>query len=492
MLVLATALATRVSWEEPFTVVPASRLGATSAWAQQLHGVLHTPGRHGHASSIVATEQAGDVAVHTAQARDGLSVTSVIAAPEVPAADVLAVAYQVATSDGGTQRSLFDLPLGEGPQWTLTEHPIPTSTRDGRRERLAAILPAWSMQGVHLGHPDLGFPAAAAALDDLLGGAAPLYGARQSVIARYTRVGFEAAAVTAIKWRARGPAGTTACDASPIEAARGTVAATIDEIVAARDRVLSTNLADRRWLATEFAPWLADADGAPLPGEFGAWMDELAGIASMARAMARLLLLVAARAESDVTHAVTFADELPVRSRMVLAAAPGEVPAEDGLEGYLALSPGAFLPTDVPAADVPAALEKAVEALAAGDGDRAREWAVRAVAAQEAGALQFLADLDFRAGRRDEAMAWLLEASCQGDPTAARGVGQRLEHEFPKGGVALARRRRGPRRRRGLLDCGAAGTARRPGRAGTRVGGAWCRGRRPPMHARARPGHGRT
>ena len=76
LLVLATALATRVSWEEPFAVVPASRLGATSAWAQQLHGVLHTPGKRGHASSIVATEQAGDVAVHTAQARDGLSATA--------------------------------------------------------------------------------------------------------------------------------------------------------------------------------------------------------------------------------------------------------------------------------------------------------------------------------------------------------------------------------------------------------------------------------
>jgi hypothetical protein len=206
LLVLGTALATRVSWERPFAVVPAVRLGPTSAWAPQLRAVLRTPGTDGHTSSIVATERAGDVAVHTAEARDGLSVTSVLAAPEVPAADVLAAAHQVATGDGGAPRSLFDLPLGEGPLWTLREQPTRTSAGDGREEALTATLPAWSMRGDHnLEHPDLGFPAAAAALDGLLDGNVGAYSARQSVMARYSRVGFEAAAATAMGERSARP-----------------------------------------------------------------------------------------------------------------------------------------------------------------------------------------------------------------------------------------------------------------------------------------------
>jgi hypothetical protein len=53
--------------------------------------------------------------VHTAWARGGLRVTSVAAQPGVPAADVIAAAYRLATAiaTGGevAQRSLFALPL---------------------------------------------------------------------------------------------------------------------------------------------------------------------------------------------------------------------------------------------------------------------------------------------------------------------------------------------------------------------------------------------
>ncbi len=93
------ALATRISWAEPFDVVPAAALGPHSPWANTLSRVLRTP-QPGwrHAQFIAMTGEAGDVAVHTAWARDGLLVTSVAAGPGVPAADVLAAAYRVASA----------------------------------------------------------------------------------------------------------------------------------------------------------------------------------------------------------------------------------------------------------------------------------------------------------------------------------------------------------------------------------------------------------
>jgi hypothetical protein len=203
LLVLASALATRVSWEHPFDVVPAGALGAGSAWVSGVRTVLRTPSGPGHSQYIAATDRAGDVAVHTATARGGLLVTSVAAAPGVPAADVLAAAYEVAhaAATGGpvARRSLFDLPLGEGPLWTLTERHAPARGADGRDQRFTAVLPAWSVRSEHdLARPELGFPIAAWLLAKLLGRSEYRYEAKQSAVARYGRVGFEAAAVSAI------------------------------------------------------------------------------------------------------------------------------------------------------------------------------------------------------------------------------------------------------------------------------------------------------
>jgi hypothetical protein len=124
MLVLATALATKISWARPFDVAPASALGPHSAWVGTLSRVLRTPRRGwGHAQFITADDQAGDVVVHTAWARDGLMVTSVAALPGVPAADVLAAACQlasaIATGSPVARRSLFTLPLGAAPLWEI-------------------------------------------------------------------------------------------------------------------------------------------------------------------------------------------------------------------------------------------------------------------------------------------------------------------------------------------------------------------------------------
>ncbi len=198
-LLIATVLATRVSWERPFDLAPGAALGPSSPWAATLSRVLRTPEGPGHQQFVVATEAVGDVAVHTARARGGLLVTSVAAAPGVPAADVLDAAYDLAPAlaTGGPvpRRSLFDLPLGDGPLWTISERTQSVrGAAAARQERCTAVLPAWSAHSQHnLTDPRLGFAAAAQAL-------APgnPWQAAQSAMARYGRVGFEAAAVSAV------------------------------------------------------------------------------------------------------------------------------------------------------------------------------------------------------------------------------------------------------------------------------------------------------
>jgi hypothetical protein len=116
-LLLATALATKVSWDRPFGLAPGSALGTASHWGRPLERVLASPA--GHTALVARTAQAGEVAVHVGRARDGLLVVSVIAAADVPAGEVLAAAHGLATDLAlgrpVPRRSLFDLPLGDGP-----------------------------------------------------------------------------------------------------------------------------------------------------------------------------------------------------------------------------------------------------------------------------------------------------------------------------------------------------------------------------------------
>ncbi len=189
-LVLASALATKVSWQVPFDVDPAAVLGAASPWAGRLETVLRAP-EWGHVSFIASSSQAGEVIVHIAAAEGGLEVASVAAMPDVASGQVLAAAYEIGCAHAAGQRierrDLASLPLGEGPLWLVREV---TAAADS----CTAVLPAWSANSDHdLTAPGLGFDAAKNALAP---GGDP-WQARQAAMARYTRIGFEAAAVSA-------------------------------------------------------------------------------------------------------------------------------------------------------------------------------------------------------------------------------------------------------------------------------------------------------
>jgi hypothetical protein len=200
VLLMASALATRVSWNHAFEVVPAEELGAGSAWAARLSRILRSPEK-GHRGCIVATERAGDVIMHVAEAggggEPGLSVVSVAADPGAGASDVLAAAHTLALSTERLgppgRRSLFDLPLGATTLWTITEEP-----GRGEPERHRAVMPRWSAEGTHdLTDPSLGFRSATRLLEPLLGLTGLGTDAVQAATATYSRYGFEAAAVTA-------------------------------------------------------------------------------------------------------------------------------------------------------------------------------------------------------------------------------------------------------------------------------------------------------
>ena len=209
---LATALATKVSWDVPFEVVDAAAL-APSPWAASLRRVLQSPRQDPrHRQYVAETDRAGTVGVHLAGARGGLLVGSVIAAdPEVPPADVLAAAHSIVTAEARAphsvaRRSLFELPLGHGAIWTITEEEVETKATDGREEVVTSVLPAWSAETtVDLDREDLGLPTAARVIKRALGLTNLTYEAKQAAVARYTAVGFEAAAVTALALMSSAP-----------------------------------------------------------------------------------------------------------------------------------------------------------------------------------------------------------------------------------------------------------------------------------------------
>ncbi|MDC9005181.1 hypothetical protein [Mycobacterium marinum] len=193
--VLASALATRISWLRPFGVTDAGQL--RSPWSKRVCDALTVAG---HSAYLADAEGVGTVGVHTAVGTGELHVTSVIASRGASFQAVLAAAHDIAcrevTGSRVRRRELCDLPLGDGEFWTITEG------ARGREDDVRVVMPAWQVSSDHdlTADPALGFGAAGQALAVALKGTADTR-ARQSAVARYGRYGFEAAAVTAIAVR---------------------------------------------------------------------------------------------------------------------------------------------------------------------------------------------------------------------------------------------------------------------------------------------------
>src|SRR5262245_62035718 len=192
-IVLADALATDVQWDEPFDVVPSDAF--RSDWAQRVARVLRAPQAYSHAMFIAGPEAAGDVAVHAATSETGLTVVSVVADPSVTASVVHRAAHDVAElmlyrPKRARQRSLFDLPLGDGHAWTITE----TEQRGRSRvERVDAVLAAWEAENCFdLVQHDVGFADAVSTVVNLVSPEWPKSegAAAQAARARYTARGF--------------------------------------------------------------------------------------------------------------------------------------------------------------------------------------------------------------------------------------------------------------------------------------------------------------
>lgn len=190
---LITALATRISWNSDFDTVGAEALSHPPA--DGFHASVLLTERSGR----VVDSDVGAVGVHTKLSRGlELAVVSVIADPAVEAADVLAVAHPIAVAAVSGRRAaravpLDELPLGQGHSWTLRE--VDPGPQSRNPEEFATVLPAWSAEATFdlLQDGAFGCDAALEVIGRWISGP-PV--AKQVALARYTRTGFEAAAVS--------------------------------------------------------------------------------------------------------------------------------------------------------------------------------------------------------------------------------------------------------------------------------------------------------
>jgi hypothetical protein len=203
-LLLATALATEGPWRSAFELVPAAELGGP--WASRVNRVMR---RHGESpvNVVARTKAAGFVGVSHEYGQSGLDVISVIAAPEVPPARVIAAAYDVAACVAGLAStaafiSAFDLPL-TGHSWVVRERTLENFRGPERIECSELTIPAWSAQTELcdlIAAPGTGFAEIARAV---LGQLPPdprgdRASAAQAARARFDTNGFSAAALTVL------------------------------------------------------------------------------------------------------------------------------------------------------------------------------------------------------------------------------------------------------------------------------------------------------
>ena len=245
VLLVASALATKAKWDEPYSTADVSQLGVT-AWrrdgreVREGHEVpevrdelerrdrieptvvLHAP-RDGRevaesgkvvfaqapgAQVIASTEAAGDVGVLISSSPEGLLVVSVIAAPSVATATAMRAAHEVVALAAGQPspakfRSLYELPLGKGHAWSITERHEKEPAPAADREHAQVFIPAWRTPAKTndlLAPPTRGFEPLIEALRQCLPPipAGYKFGAAQTAVAEFNQFGFSAAAVSAL------------------------------------------------------------------------------------------------------------------------------------------------------------------------------------------------------------------------------------------------------------------------------------------------------
>lgn len=200
-LLLATAVATEVQWQRAFHLVPAAQLGGP--WATRVNRVMRRD--HDNLDGVARTEAAGLVGVSHEPSRDGLDIISVIAAPDVEAARVIAAAYEVAACledlpSTAAFVDAFDLP-DRGHAWVVRDRVLENFRGPERIERYEVTIPAWTAQTELddlIEAPGTGFPEIVGAILRLLppdprGDRAQ---ATQVARARFDTNGFSAAALT--------------------------------------------------------------------------------------------------------------------------------------------------------------------------------------------------------------------------------------------------------------------------------------------------------
>jgi hypothetical protein len=207
-VILASALATKVTWQQRFEIAPASEyLRTSSPWSGRVEHVLvdRSPVLP---LMLAQTEAAGVVAVHVGVANEGLAVVSVAADPALDRNVVFEAAYEIGRRSRldallEARRSLFDLPLGHGHSWEIVEDEVASYRAGDRSESIvSATLVDWSAESeLDLQRSErFGVVPALAALLGLIGPdqRGDEFDAVQSAVASYTSQGFEAAAITAL------------------------------------------------------------------------------------------------------------------------------------------------------------------------------------------------------------------------------------------------------------------------------------------------------
>ncbi|MFM8351681.1 MAG: hypothetical protein ACKN9D_11525 [Actinomycetales bacterium] len=188
-LVLANALASDVRWRRPYGVATSADWALGGVWAGCVQSILI-----GEDLTAVRTDD-GLFAVHQAQA-DGLTVVCITGPTgEQPMATAADVFHRYLA---GESEDLWSLPLGEHGCWNFAEEPLQDAPT-AQVLRTQVRLPAWEVESTWdlMGQPELGFTQAADAIAALLANPGPAQ-ATQRVRARFDRLGFTAAALTAL------------------------------------------------------------------------------------------------------------------------------------------------------------------------------------------------------------------------------------------------------------------------------------------------------